>query len=125
MVLLRTLRSSPLNKQPEATPKTADPLDTSIEGQLLRCQLQYENMGISNEHFTELPRRLYIAKTAGLYDNEILARRQAQHRRKRRRTKKDNDRDATNKSLNNIFVDFFLPQLLLEGDTRINAKGNS
>jgi hypothetical protein len=68
---LRAQRCSPSNKQLGATTKPTDPLDISIEGQLLRCQLQYENIGTLNEHFAELPRRVYFAKIARLYQRDI------------------------------------------------------
>jgi hypothetical protein len=35
-------RRSPPNKKPESTLETSNPLDTSIEGQLTRYQLQYQ-----------------------------------------------------------------------------------
>jgi hypothetical protein len=39
------------------------------------------------------------------------------------RQKKDADQEATNRSLNDIFVDIFLPQLLqIEGDTRKGVR---
>jgi hypothetical protein len=83
--------------------------------QLLWYQLQYKNIGVANDYFPELHRRLYCAKIDGLYSTETLARRQA---RKRRRTKKDDSGRATSKFLFNIFIDFHLPQLQEEGDTR-------
>jgi hypothetical protein len=119
---LRAQRCSPANEQRRATLKTTCPFDTSIKEQLSRYQRQYKNMETPNEHFTELPRRLYFAKIAGLYIKETLARRQTKPQRKRRRIKKDSDGEATGKSLNNIFVDLLVPQLQLEGETRKHAK---
>ncbi|CZR66024.1 uncharacterized protein PAC_15924 [Phialocephala subalpina] len=118
---LRAQRCSP-SKQRRATPQTADPSDTSIIGQLRKYQLQYEDMGTSNEYFVELSRRLYFARIAGLYTKETSARRQTPPRRKRRRTNGGDCVGATNTSVNDTFVDFLLPQLQLEGNTRKNAK---
>lgn len=120
---LRAKRRSPSNNEPGGPLKTPDPSDTSIAGQLSWYQFQYENRGTSNEQFPEVPRRLFLANIAGLYLQETSARREGACRKKRRKTKKDADQEATNRSLNDIFVDIFLPQLRQkEGDTRKEGK---
>lgn len=118
---LRAKRCSLRNKQPGPSVGAPDPLDASVEGQLSRYHLQYRSIKTSNAYFAEVPRRLYLAKIAGLYIKEILARRQNPPQRKRRRTNRDDGWDASNRSLRNIFVDFLLPQLQLQGDTRLEA----
>jgi hypothetical protein len=120
---LRTKRRSPSNKELGGPLKTPNPLDTSIAGQLSWYQLQYKNRGTSNKQFPEVPRRLFLANIAGLYLQETLARREGIRRKKRYKTKKDANKEATNRSLNNIFVDIFLLQLLQkEGDIRKEGK---
>jgi hypothetical protein len=120
-------RRSPPNKKPESTLETSDPLDTSIEGQLTRYQLQYQRgiKGTLKEYkqFAEVPWRLYLANIISLYMQKKAARKNAKKRRKRNRRRNLNAANTPRKSVYDIFVDFLLPELLKkDGDTHEEAK---
>jgi hypothetical protein len=57
-----------------------------------------------------------------LYNQETITRRQNPRQRKRKRQTANGGRKAANRSSKDIFVDFLLPQLQREDDTRQNAK---
>jgi hypothetical protein len=106
---------------------TSEPPDTAEDriGRLLsRYQAQYEAVSDDDVYFPEFHRRLYLANIYSLYNQETITRRQNPRQRKRKRKKRtaDNGRKAANRSLNDLFIDFLLPQLQKEDGTRRNAK---
>jgi hypothetical protein len=122
---LRVKRTSPW-EHPEGPPLITGQQDSSIEGLLLRSQLQYERAttGPSNTHgpFPEVPWRFYLADVTSLYNRAKSARKQAPRRRKRRKSDRDNGSNPVKRTVNDIFVDFLLPRLQKEGETSTEAK---
>ena len=108
---LRAQRTSLPAPGADKNPATSEPPDTAEDkiGRLLsRC--------------SELHRRLYVANIYSLYNRETMTRRQYPRQRKRKRRTVNKGCKAANRSLNDIFVDFLLPQLQKEDGTRQNAK---
>jgi hypothetical protein len=110
---LRGQRTSLPATGADKKPATAEPPDTAegrIGGLLSRFQMQYE-VALDDVYFPELHRRLYLANIYSLYNQETIARRQNPRQRKRKRRTTNNGPKAVNRSLNDIFIDFLLPQL--------------
>lgn len=119
---LRAQRTSLPAMGADQKPAGTEPPDT-VEGRIGRLlskyQMQYETAS-DNVDFPELHRRLYLANIYSLYSQETVIRRQLPRQRKRR--KATNSIKVANRSLNDIFIDFLLPQLQKENSTRHNAK---
>jgi hypothetical protein len=122
---LRAQRTSLPATGADKKPATSEPPDTAEDriGRLLsRYHVQYEAASDDDVYFPEFHRRLYLANIYSLYNQETMTRRQNPRQRKRKRRTANKGRKAANRSLNDIFVDFLLPQLQKEDGTRRNAK---
>jgi len=115
--LLEGLDKAPAIKEPRETP--AD----RIKRLLARYQAQYEALSSDDDYFPELYRRLYLANIHSLKEQEAKTRKKSPRKRDRKRQKTADTPEGARRSLNDDFVDFLLPQLLTEGDTRQDAKG--
>ncbi|KAH8663692.1 hypothetical protein BGZ60DRAFT_73790 [Tricladium varicosporioides] len=121
---LRAQRTSLLGTGTDQKATTAEPPDTAeerVRSLLSRYQTQYE-AAPNDIYFPEFPRRLYLANIYSLYNQETITRKQNPRQRKRKRRTATSDHKAGHKSLNDIFIDFLLPQLQKEDSTRQNAK---
>lgn len=112
-----------LDKAPAIT-KPLETADDKTKRLLARYQTQYEALSSDNIHFPELHRRLYLVNIHSLKEQEAETRRKSLRKRERKRQKTTNSREVGRRSLNNVFIDFLLPELLKkEWETRQDAKG--
>ncbi|KAL2063215.1 hypothetical protein VTL71DRAFT_5019 [Oculimacula yallundae] len=122
---LRSQRAS-LPEGLEKAPAITDPREAAadrIKRLLGGFQSQYEILP-SNDYFPDLYRRLYLANIHGLKEQEARIRQTSPRpKRERKRQRINKTPKGARRSLNDDFVDFLLPQLLMDGDTRQDAKG--
>lgn len=117
-------RNSSLNeRKSEAISEPSSPSETSIEGLLTRYRMQKQHrVNVTSRtslQFAEVPRRLYLADVANLYEQESAA------AKKKKETGKKMRGSAPRKSVKDIFVELLLSELITEpinGPTGAKAR---